>query len=71
MSVTVTFQGHRSHLGISCDLSAAILISRSHLGINWYVVMTSQIGWFYIRTNETSQGRHKLVHLIHALVVTS
>ena len=42
-----------------------------HLGINWYITTTSPIGLFYLRTNETSQIRHKLVCLIHVPVATS
>ena len=47
------------------------VLSWCHLGISWYVITTSQIGLFYLRTNETLQRRHKLVCLIHVPVATS
>ena len=50
------FQSYSQRKTSSNDFSINLqLTKQSHIGINWYVVTKSQIGWFYLLTNETSQ----------------
>ena len=35
------------HLGTSCNVFGISYVFQSHLGTNWYVATTSQIGRFY------------------------
>ena len=48
-------QIRRSHLGTSSDVSATCEVVQPLLGINWYIVTTSQIDQSYLRINDVTK----------------